>query len=426
MGENIFAKRLREMADKRAIQDSQDEEFSKLVFSEDQLAAIELALQGKNLFLTGKAGTGKTFVLKAIIHKLRKKNVAVLGTTGIAAMNAQGVTMHSFFRVPVIEGVITEENVIFVNRDVRAMWNATEVVIIDEVSMCRADQLDSIEWSLMKNGCKGLHTKQVIFCGDLKQLPPVVKDAEEIMEVYKSEYFYSAEVYDELNVTEVELQTIHRQSDPEFIQHLNTLRDEGTVDTYFDQFVVEKAIGTIICPYKQTAVEHNRRELNKIDAKRHIFRPEIEGDASIVTLGISDKLVLKHGAKVMHIVNTGGLVNGSIGIVEIEMPQGEDTEPVLFFCQVINGEDYRRKIDRHRFEKHIYELDEISGRLRKKLVGAVIAYPLTLAYAMTIHKSQGLTFDELTVDLTRECFINGQLYTALSRVREPNGLHILV
>lgn len=416
---------MREVAEKRIQQAAQDEEFQKLSFSDDQSTAIQLATSGYNLFLTGKAGTGKTFVLKAIIHKLRHKNVAVLGTTGIAAMNCEGVTMHSFFRVPVCEGMITEDKVIFVNRDVRAMWNATDVVIIDEVSMCRADQLDAIEWALMKNGCHSLTDKQVIFCGDLKQLPPVVKDGDEIEKTYEDEYFYSAEVYKELDVREVELHHIHRQSDPIFIQHLNTLRDSGIVDPYFDQFVVDHAVGTIVCPYKQTAVEHNRRELNKIDARRYIFRPDIEGDASIVQLGIADKIVVKHGCKIMHTVNANGLVNGSIGILEIE-ETNEAEDPILYFCTGEGEEKIRRKIDRYRFERHIYELDEMSGRLRKKLVGAVIAYPLTLAYAMTIHKSQGLTFDELTVDLTRECFISGQMYTAMSRVRSPQGLHILV
>ena len=285
--------------------------------------------------MTGYAGTGKSFTTKEIVRTLQNEglNVAVLGTTGIAAMNVGGATIHSFFAIPIkYDGsVIETEDCRFVRRETRMMWSRVDAIVIDEVSMLRADQLDAIEWTLLKNGCRSLSEIQLILVGDLKQLPPVVTDNSNIRDVYDSEFFYSAEVYKEMSVSKVNLTTIHRQSDPEFIENLNKVRDGEQTPKYFDNFVVDKNEhkGIVLCPYKNTVADYNRRSLSKLKSKRVVLEAQVSGDVNFKQLNLEQRLVLKDGAEVMHTVNNGPLVNGSIGTLSIGGENNDNLSIIL-------------------------------------------------------------------------------------------------
>lgn len=386
-------------------------------FSNDQQKAVDSIIEGKNIFLTGKAGTGKSFVIKECIKILQraKKNVAILGTTGIAANNIGGQTLHSFFKVP-INGVATFEKCFYTKIETREIWDMTKVIIIDEVSMLRPDTLDSINWTLVKNKCRSLRSKQIIFIGDLKQLPPVVIDNEimELEQKYGGLSFLDSEICEKLHLEAIELTTIHRQSDPEFIENLNILRDGGKSE-YFKQFVTDQTNGIILCPHKATAGVYNTSELNKIDSETFTSEAVIQGNnIKVEDFNIEKTLHLKDGCRVMFLLNLGRLVNGSIGTLEIK-------DNKLYF----NDSEGRVLICKEEFEKKEYYLKD-NGKLDLRKVGSIMQYPLKLAYALTIHKSQGLTFENVTIDLRKKCFEKGQLYTAISRVKSPKGLNLIL
>lgn len=217
---------------------------------------------------------------------------------------------------------------------------------------------------------------------------------------------------------EISLNKIHRQSDFEFIDNLNILRD-GRKSEYFRGFVGEKPIGVILSPHAATARSYNLKELKRLDGD--IFESEavITGKINIKDFNIEQTLQLKSGARVMFSVNMRevGVVNGSMGHVEIE--DGE-----VVFVDERSGD--RIEVRPYEFKKEEYYYDDFSGKLKQKTVGEILQYPLKLAWAMTIHKSQGLTFDKCTVDLSRKCFESGQMYTAISRVRSPEGLRLIM
>jgi len=253
--------------------------MEKIQLSDEQEEAVKTALSGRNMFLTGKAGTGKSTCLREIVKRLkdRGRNVVKLGTTGIAALNVEGATMHSFFSIPIKRnGVIIPDDCHFVKGDKRKMWQRTHVVIIDEVSMLRADVLDAIEWTLNKNGGQSLLDMQIIFVGDLKQLPPVVTEVDNFQKSYKDEFLLSSYVWGDLNVQEVYLKTVHRQKDPEYLNNLNKVRETGKTTPYFDQFKVSKDDhkGIVLCPYRATVDEYNRRRLARVSTNKRMYFPK--------------------------------------------------------------------------------------------------------------------------------------------------------
>lgn len=388
----------------------------------DQMTAFKAIKNGENVFLTGKAGTGKSY----LINMIRESgailgNVVMLGTTGIAAMNINGQTIHSFFALPV-GGLINFDMCRYVPGLTRDAWDCVDTIIIDEVSMLRPDVLDAINWTMSKNKCGSLKRKQIIFVGDLKQLPPIVgrEEHEEFYEKYKTFNFTEADIYKKLNVREISLNKIHRQSNEDFISNLNILRDGGKSD-YFKNFVSDKAEGVILSPHAATARSYNMLELRALDGEVFTNEAVITGKINIKDFNIEQTLQLKHGAKVMFAVNIRELevVNGSMGHVEIDF----DEDEVVF---VDDKTGNRVEVKPYEFKKEEYYFDDFSGKMKQKVVGEILQYPLKLAWAMTIHKSQGLTFDKCTVDLSRKCFESGQMYTAISRVREPEGLKLIM
>lgn len=378
---------------------------------------LELAHQGKNIYLSGKAGTGKSTILKKFIATTKKK-VVCCAPTGIAAINVGGSTIHSMFSLK-ISGICTEKNASWLKPIKRDVLKNAEVIIIDEVSMLRCDILDAINWVLIKNYIGSITDKQIIFVGDMKQLPVVVdKNTEAVLysENYKGVTFQDAFIYKKLDVTEIELDEVVRQNDKEFISNLNIIRDGGKSD-YFKQFLNSDPKGIILAPHNATVQNYNYEGLKTIEGQLHTSAADYTGICTENDFSYEAMLELKDGAPIMYLKNeehNSLLRNGTIGIFRIEND----------YCFIeVKGIKYT--LTKNKITKNEYVYDEEQKEIVLKEVGSCTQYPIKLAFALSIHKSQGLTFDELTIDLNKACFMPGQLYVALSRVRTPNGLRII-
>ncbi|MDQ1139463.1 ATP-dependent DNA helicase [Pedobacter agri] len=379
---------------------------------------LEAVLAGQNVFLTGKAGTGKTFVVKKAMEELRilRKKVVALAPTGIAANNVGGQTIHSMFNLNPF-GVTTFETCNFLKGEKRRMLESIDVLLIDEISMLRPDILDGINFTLLKNGCKTLATKQVIFIGDLKQLPSPIDDNTRsvLYQTYDGEQFLDAHIYPRLNVTNIELDEVLRQSNPEFIDALNIVR-EGGKSEYFRKFVGTEPKGIILAPHNATVFKYNKIGIDAVAGEEYAFTAEITGNLKADDFNLETVIKVKNGCKVMHLINSknNDLVNGTIGTFVSHAG-----------CHYIRVNGVDHALNQVEFTKKEYVLNDAKDGLELKTIGTIKQYPIKLAYALSIHKSQGLTFDEVTVDLSRPCFQKGQMYVALSRVRTPEGLRII-
>lgn len=387
--------------------------------NKEQQRALDLALSGSNIFLTGKAGTGKTYVAKKIIEALeaKGKNVLKAAPTGLASLNLGGGTIHSLFAINPTK-ICTFETANFIKAQKRDLLRYTNVLIIDEVSMLRADVLDGINYCLGKNGIGSIKDFQIIFIGDMKQLPVVVNEVdikEMVYAGYSNKNFHDAKVYGMLQVVNIELTEVKRQNDLEFIESLNLVR-EGQRSEYFKQFVSKEPKGIILAPHNDTVTTYNDSGLKKLKTKEYKF-DAIFDNCTSKDFDIETSVTVKNGAKIMYTFNNPNvtqLKNGVIGVYK----RKKDADFI-----VVDGVEYvLQKIRRPKMEQ---QFNEYLGKIIDVEIGAVTYMPIKLAYALTIHKSQGLTFDEVTVDLTRPCFIKGQMYVALSRVRTPQGLRII-
>lgn len=382
----------------------------------DFLAALE---EGKNIFLTGKAGTGKSYIVNAALDILRGKGKKVIAVapTGIAANNIGGQTIHSLFQLNPF-GVMDYENCNFLKGEKKKLLSKVEVIFIDEVSMLRPDILDGMNYTLLKNGCKGLASKQIVFIGDMKQLPPILNDNTRsvLFRTYDDVTFNYAKCYEKLDVSIIKLDEVVRQTDTDFIDNLNIIR-EGGKSEYFRQFVTNKANGIILAPHNSTVQRYNEEGLAALKGKEFLFKADVVGNINANDFNLETELRVKNGAKIMYLMNSinNPLVNGTLGIFVSHND-----------CHYIRVGNVDYALERVNITKKEYVFNSKTDELEMTELGSISQYPIKLAYALSIHKSQGLTFDEVTVDLTRPCFQAGQLYVALSRVKTPNGLKIIV
>ena len=388
---------------------------------------------GANLFLTGKAGTGKTTFLKNLKEHSAKRMV-VLAPTGIAAINAGGVTIHSFFQLPLspyIPGATFDrgENKYFrfskVKKDI---IRTLDLLVIDEISMVRADLLDAVD-SVMRRHRD--HTKpfggaQLLMIGDLQQLAPVIKEDEWALlsSVYDTPYFFSSKALALASYHTVELKTVYRQQDSSFISLLNNIRENKATDStlaelnkrYIPGFTPGKDGDYIrLTTHNYQAQAVNDRELSLLPAEEHIFTADVEGTFPETSYPADKQLVLKQGAQVMFIKNDPDkrFFNGMIGeVVSVDgkeiVVKGKDGDPAF-------------NLEKAEWTNSKYTLDDVSKEIKETVEGVFRQYPLRLAWAITIHKSQGLTFDHAIIDASHS-FAHGQTYVALSRCRTLEGI----
>lgn len=392
----------------------------------------------RNVFLTGKAGTGKTTFLKALKEKLFKRLV-VVAPTGVAAINAKGVTIHSFFQMPF--GPILPEDATVQNNETAAFqrkFNKTKIdiiksldlLIIDEISMVRADLLDGIDKVLRryKDRNKVFGGIQLLMIGDLQQLSPVVKDNEWqlLQPYYKTPYFFSSKAFQNCNPISIELKFIYRQANEKFINILNEIRNNELTshsakvlnERYIPDFIQAKHDGYItLTTHNDRADKMNHLELEKIKSKSHVYKANVKGNFPEYAFPTHEELELKAGAQVMFVKNDSSpekrYFNGKIGsIVHL------DKEEITVRCK---GDDFDIVVTPEIWENINYSINPETKAISEHVAGAFSQMPLRLAWAITIHKSQGLTFDKAIID-AQASFAHGQTYVALSRCRTLEGI----
>lgn len=396
------------------------------------LDSIEEGLN--NLFITGRAGTGKSTLLQLFRNTTRKK-IAVLAPTGVAALNVQGQTIHSFFGFP--PRILTPQEAArkVTKKNLQRLYKNLEVLVIDEISMVRADVLDGIDRFLRINreNYKPFGGVQVVFFGDLFQLPPVVtRDPIEMQyfsEYYHSPYFFSAKVFGEpeAGFQMLELRKVYRQESRHFLRLLECVRinqlDRDDLDELNERYepdgTTEEGYITL-CARNHTADRINQTELNKLSTPIYSYAAQVDGLFEPNLYPTEANLRLRKGAQVMFIKNDiteKQYVNGTIGVVTKLM---DDTIVV----QVTDEKGAKQDIEVPIAEWEIIRYKSGESGIESEVIGSYKQYPLKLAWAITIHKSQGKTFDKVVLDLGGGAFEHGQLYVALSRCRTLEGIRL--
>ena len=394
---------------------------------EQQKAFDLVANTNTSLFITGKAGTGKTTFVKRIQKEI-EKNFLVLAPTGIAALNVGGQTMHSFFGFPL--EVVGPQTSMEVSIDKRTVLEKTDTIIVDEASMVRADLVDGMDRFL----CALTHShlpfggKQVVFVGDLFQLPPVYRrgTAEEtmlrVMYGDGTPYFYKANVMKRMNLPKIEFQKVYRQKDQPFLSILDRMRLGENTQEDFDiineQVRPDDKVGdysVTLASLNDTVESINSKRLDEIDSEEFCYEGKVEGKFKIKDAPVPMELRLKVGAQVIFCRNdySKEVVNGTIAKVT-----KLDEEHI----KVVLEDGKELEVEKMTWESKESVYNPTTRRLESEVVGTFVQYPIKLAWAITIHKSQGMTFDRMHLDLKRGTFAPGQAYVAISRMRTMEGL----
>ena len=398
---------------------------------EQQNAYRMIANTNNSFFLTGKAGTGKSTFLRRICKEV-KKHFVVLAPTGVAAMNVGGQTIHSFFGLSF--GIQGPNNYGSIDKDRIELLNKIDTIIIDEVSMVRCDMVDVMDRMLRRhrNNPHQFGGVQVVFVGDLFQLPPVINMADKALlrKFYKSTgyYFYDSNVLSNVKLPKIEFTKVYRQNDPAFIELLDRFRvgavqssDIVKLNTRVveeDLIGIDESFRITLTTRKDDAALINENRLADISVKAFSYTATYSGDCSKIKDAAEDNLVLKVGAQVMFIRNIrkNGCVNGTIGVVS------ELSEDIIK-VKLENGTVC--EVETEVWEAFEYQYNESAKVVEKKVIGKMTQYPLRLAWAITIHKSQSLTFDKVAINFGKGAFTYGQTYVALSRARSFAGIELM-
>ncbi|KKP37396.1 MAG: TPR domain protein [Candidatus Peregrinibacteria bacterium GW2011_GWA2_33_10] len=402
--------------------------------NDDFVRAFEfLTNTNKSVFITGKAGTGKSTLLQ-YFRDNTAKNVAVLAPTGVAALNVKGQTIHSFFGFP---PTITPHSLFKkkFSKKVLEVLRKLDAIIIDEVSMVRADLMDCVDEALRfcLNDNSPFGGLQMIFIGDLYQLPPVVADVSEkelFRSYYKSPYFFDAKVFENFEMEFIELEKIYRQRDDDFIELLNKIRNNSVEDADIERLNSRRIFDfnddsgefyITLTTTNSAADEINIKKLAQLESKTRVFYGHVNGNFDKKYYPASLDLELKEGAQIMLLNNdsAGRWVNGSVGVINNIISDNEGNDDILEI-ELSNGEIV--EVSSYTWEVSQYFYNKDLRRLDAEVVGTFTQYPVRLAWAVTIHKSQGKTFDRVIVDIGRGSFTHGQIYVAISRCTSFEGL----
>ena len=378
-----------------------------------------------NFYITGKAGSGKSTLL-SYYRTITQKKVAVLAPTGVAAIRVKGQTIHSFFRFP---------PKVMQTKHIRKVWDQDillnlEVLIIDEISMVRADVFDAIDYSLRvhrKKLTKPFGGVQLVVFGDLFQLPPVVNfdESDILRRLYPNgSFFFQSNIFQDSHFHKIELQHIYRQKDEYFIQLLNGIRDGSITNSELNDInesvshKVNMQEGKIILTTTNAqANKFNQDYLSQVPGEEFNFKAQAQGNFGKEIFPTAEFLRLKQGAQVLMIKNDPEKrwVNGSIGKIH-----SIAEKKIKVF---IDGKIY--EVRKEKWERIQYKYDDSKEEISEEVVGAFKQYPIRLAWAITIHKSQGQTFDKVIIDMSRGAFAAGQLYVAMSRCKTLDGVELV-
>ena len=382
----------------------------------------------KNIFITGRAGTGKSTLLEYLRDNI-KKNLVVLAPTGVAALNVKGQTIHSFFGFKpniTIDKIKKGKNT--------KVYKNLELIIIDEISMVRADLLDCIDkfLRLSKNNEKPFGGIQIVFVGDLYQLPPVVTyEDKKILDylLYKTPYFFSAYVMGQIELEIIELKKIYRQKDNDFINLLNLVRnkkiDQENLDIINRRCLIDvkfdNELYITLTSTNRLSDNMNREKLLELKGKKYNYKAEIDGKFASKYYPTTEVLDIKIGSQVMLINNDPKRrwVNGSIGKI-IDITENLMTNNDMIIIKLDSGNIVN--VEPNKWDIYTYFFDEKDSKINQKISGSFIQYPIKLSWAITIHKSQGKTFEKVIIDTGSGCFTHGQMYVALSRCTSLEGI----
>lgn len=404
-----------------------------------ELARRYVEQTGVSVFLTGKAGTGKTTFLHDIVANTTKRH-AVVAPTGVAAINAGGVTIHSFFQLPFdpylpdVKELVTEyqmpERYKALNKNKQNIIRTLELLIIDEVSMVRADLLDAIDMTLrrVRRSSRPFGGVQLLLIGDVHQLSPVVTEAERpyMERVYPSPYFFASKALQQINYVTIELTKVYRQQDAAFVDLLNHVRDNNIDSATLA--ALNARVGTsqkgaiTLTTHNRQADAINRRHMEALHGEQRTFDAIVKGNYPDKALPCDQRLEVKMGERVMFVKNdsSGGhrYYNGMLGTVT-----GFLREDDKDYIEVVSDDGDAIAVNRELWESMKYSIDAKTNDITQEVEGTFCQYPLQAAWAVTIHKAQGLTFDHVVIDAA-DAFAFGQVYVALSRCRTLEGLSL--